>query len=599
MRPLYAIVGVAVLGVGFASWAALGQAQSSAKDPPPPAPPPVEIPDLKPPSPPPTGIRPIPKTRPADELFDVPTANPRVLPSDAGPVPALDKVEIPELPGARRPVRPAVVEESSPTGVKPTVFIPGRDPDVAPIKLAPVSPPVVGQLSFQEPAVRLEWHGSPTLQVGAPAEYTLVARNTSSIPLHKVIVQVKVPTGAKVSGTEPKAEGSGSVLMWDLGTMAARQDKAVKISLIPADKGDLQCQAWVTITGSTSFKAEVREAKLAIATKAPLKVSAGEPVAISFVITNPGDHPAEGVKLTLVVPPGLEIKANGASPFDLGKLSPGESREVKVPAVARKSGVHKLDATVEGLGGIQAKASMTITAIKAQLDIAFTGPKLRYVDRKAVYSIKMTNNGDAPANEVVVAHQLPTGFKFVAADAGGKMDANSRTIVWTVGDMPVGEARELKCELLAAATGSFSHKVTATGDRGLQSEATLATKVEGLSAMAMEITDSDDPVEVATDTTYEIRVSNTGSKDETDVKLICAIPAQMKFKSARGPGKYELTANELIFEPLDKLPARTEVTYRITLTAKEKGDAKFKATMTASGLTEPIIRQESTKIYAD
>ena len=117
--------------------------------------------------------------------------------------------------------------------------------------------------------------------------------------------------------------------------------------------------------------------------------------------------------------------------------------------------------------------------------------------------------------------------------------------------------------------------------------------------MAMEITDSDDPVEVATDTTYEIRVSNTGSKDETDVKLICAIPAQMKFKSARGPGKYELTANELIFEPLDKLPARTEVTYRITLTAKEKGDAKFKATMTASGLTEPIIRQESTKIYAD
>ena len=79
MRPLYAIVGVAVLAVGFASWAALGQAQSSAKDPPPPAPPPGVIPDAIPPSPPPTGIRPIPKTRPADEMFDVPTANPRSI----------------------------------------------------------------------------------------------------------------------------------------------------------------------------------------------------------------------------------------------------------------------------------------------------------------------------------------------------------------------------------------------------------------------------------------------------------------------------------------------------------------------------------------
>ncbi|MSR54582.1 MAG: DUF11 domain-containing protein [Gemmataceae bacterium] len=589
MRPLYAIVGIAVLGVCLAGWAALGQAQSSAMDPPSPG----VLPNV------PSGIRPIPKQRPADDLFEVPTAptsNPRALPTEVPPVPARDKIEIPEIPGVKRPARPPVVGEPS-TMVTPTRFVPSRDPNAAPIKPAPA--PAVSQLSFQEPAVRLEWHGLPTLQVGVAAEYTLVARNTSSIPLHKVIVQVKVPAGAKVAGTEPKAEGSDSVLLWDLGTMAARQDRVVKMSFIPSEKGDMQCQAWVTITGSTYFKAKVSEAKLAIASKAPQKVVAGETVAISFVITNLGDHPAEGVKLTLAVPPGLEIKTSGTSPFDLGKLLPGEAREVKVPALAKKSGVHKFDAIVEGLGGIQAKASMSITAVSAQLDLAFTGPKLRDVDRKAIYSIKLTNTGYANASEVVVAHQLPTGFQFVAADAGGKMDPNTKTILWAVGDLAVGDSRELKCELLATTSGSFAHKVTATGDKGLQSEATLATKIEGLSAMDMEIIDSDDPVEVATETTYEIRVFNFGSKDETEVKLTLAIPAQMKFKAARGPGKYKLTANEIIFEPLEKLPARTEVTYRITLTAKEKGNAKFKATMTASGLTEPIIRQESTKIYAD
>ena len=70
-----------------------------------------------------------------------------------------------------------------------------------------------------------------------------------------------------------------------------------------------------------------------------------------------------------------------------------------------------------------------------------------------------------------------------------------------------------------------------------KTEKSIATKVEGLSALAMEVTDTDDPVEVGTDTSYEIRVTNTGSKDETDVKLVCVIPPQMKFKSADRPGE--------------------------------------------------------------
>jgi hypothetical protein len=115
----------------------------------------------------------------------------------------------------------------------------------------------------------------------------------------------------------------------------------------------------------------------------------------------------------------------------------------------------------------------------------------------------------------------------------------------------------------------------------------------------MEVADSDDPVEVGTDVTFEIRVANTGSKDETDVKLVCAIPTQMKFKGARGPGKYEVVGNEVVFDVLKNLPARTEATFKVTLTAASKGDARFKATLTAGGLSEPVIRQESTRVYSD
>ena len=48
-----------------------------------------------------------------------------------------------------------------------------------------------------------------------------------------------------------------------------------------------------------------------------------------------------------------------------------------------------------------------------------------------------------------------------------------------------------------------------------------------------------------------------------------------------------------------RLPARGDVVYKVTVTAKQKGDARFKATLTAGGLSEPVTRQESTRVYAD
>ncbi|HJZ91816.1 MAG TPA: hypothetical protein VKE40_13160, partial [Gemmataceae bacterium] len=96
-----------------------------------------------------------------------------------------------------------------------------------------------------------------------------------------------------------------------------------------------------------------------------------------------------------------------------------------------------------------------------------------------------------------------------------------------------------------------------------------------------------------------IRISNTGSKDESDVKLVCAIPPQMKFKSATGPGKFDVVSGEVVFETVKKLPARSDVTFKVTVTAALKGDARFKATLTAGGLTEPVMKQESTRVYDD
>ena len=55
----------------------------------------------------------------------------------------------------------------------------------------------------------------------------------------------------------------------------------------------------------------------------------------------------------------------------------------------------------------------------------------------------------------------------------------------------------------------------------------------------------------------------------------------------------------MVFHALPKLEAKADVIFKVTVTAGVKGDARFKATLTAGGLSEPVIKQESTRLYAD
>jgi hypothetical protein len=228
-----------------------------------------------------------------------------------------DPVEVPDLPP--RPAAAPAAKVAPKAPARPAAVAPGPEP---------LEPRPGGPAAREEPAISLEWVGPTTLKVGAPAEYTVLARNMCPIPLHKVIVQVKVPAGAKVAGTEPKAQGTEAVLMWDLGTLAPRGESPVKFRLVPPARGEMLCQAWVTFTGSAALKVQVREPKLAVAVHAPEKAVVGDPVNVVVTVSNPGDHPAEVVKLAVALGAGLERAGGARDVIDVGTLGAGESREV-------------------------------------------------------------------------------------------------------------------------------------------------------------------------------------------------------------------------------------------------------------------------------
>lgn len=457
--------------------------------------------------------------------------------------------------------------------------------------------------SKQDTGVTVEWAGPSVTQVGQRSEYSVVVRNGFPAAVHKVAVNVRMPAGMAITGSKPPAASEGEIAVWQLGTLQPRQERVVQMQAVVNVRGDVTPQAWVTFTGNAaaSLRIHARELKLAVKVTAPARVVAGDPANVTVTVTNPGDSVAARVKVSTTLSDGLENARGKKTDFEIGDLAAGESRAVQLVCIAKTGGEQKCDVVAESGGCIKARESCAVTVVAPRLEVEMAGPTLRYVDRKAVYGVRVANRGEVPAINVSVVEAIPAGFKFVSATDGGHHTASDQTVSWFLGELAPGQSREIQFELLAVKAGEHRHRVKASSDRGYKVEVgrELTTRVEDLSALTLEIAHADDAIEVGKDTTYEVLVTNTGSKVETDIKLVCAVPEKMEVRSAQGPMRYHREGNVIIFEPVPRLAPRGDVLYQIKARASDPGDVRFKVQVTSTNLVEPVIKTEATRIYSD
>jgi len=514
-------------------------------------------------------------------------------PSVTLPTPPGVTVPTPDGPKPLAPLTPANPET-------PSQPLNQQDPS-APMGGVPQGQTPENPQGRQEPAISMEWVGPPAAKLGQPADYSLVVRNVCNLGVSQVIVRVRLADGVTVVATEPKAIQEGNVLMWEIGNLLPKQERNLQVKLVCSGKGDINCQAWVTFTGSTAMTIRVREPKLMIKATAPERVLVGDACTFMLTVSNPGDHPADQVKIHASLTDGLEHARGKNVDYDLGSLAAGETRSVQVicGTKAGAGGEQRCEAFAEAEGGLKATDKASVNIIMPRLDLDVAGPKLRYLDRKAQYTIRVTNPGDAPATNATVSVVVPPGFKFLTADNGGRHDFSTRTIQWFLGEVGPGQSREVKMETLCVNVGEHHFKTTAQASRGLKVDNDFMTKGDGLSAILLEMVDLEDPIEVGAETIYEIRITNTGSKTETDVKLTCIIPDKMQFKGATGPARFQQNGSEIVFESIPKLAPRADAIFRVTCKGITPGVAIFKGRITSTLLVDPVTKEEATRIYAD
>ncbi len=452
----------------------------------------------------------------------------------------------------------------------------------------------------QSPQLTVEKKAPNEVQVGKAAKCSVIVRNTGNVAAEDVEIRDQVPQGTRLLGTTPEArlEADGE-LVWRLGTMKPDAEVTVEMELMPTEEGELGSVARVLFSAAATARSVSTKPELVVRTSAPSKALIGEELTLEIEVSNPGTGVATGVVLEEHIPAGLEHPGGTDLEYEVGDLPPGQSRKLELTLHAKKPGPMTNVLSARGDASLSAEHRLNLEVISPELDVAVVGPKRRYLERQAVYQLSVHNPGTAPAEDVELVAHLPAGMKFVQANNAGYYEETSRTVHWQLEQLPVNETGTVELVALPIEAGEQTIHLKGTAAKGLVAEQKQPVMVEGIAAIMFTVADTNDPIEIGGETTYEIRVVNQGSKAATNLRVAVLMPPEMRPVAADGPTRNSVEGSRVLFDGLSRLAPKADTTYRVRAKGVQPGDLRLRVQLLTDEMRTPVTKEVSTRVYTD
>jgi uncharacterized repeat protein (TIGR01451 family) len=457
---------------------------------------------------------------------------------------------------------------------------------------------------LQTPSIAVEKFAPDEVQLGKPCTFEIVVKNVGKVPAYDVTVTDEVPAGCRFRQANPQPQQTKTGgLAWKLGVLKPGEEQTIQLQLVPEMEGEIGSVAQVTFQAQAGVKSIVTQPKLEIRHEAPQQVHAGEIATVRLTITNSGTGAATNLLLASEVPAGFVHEAGQSLETKVNPLRPGESTQVNLVMKAVKAGQYEQAFAIEEEDGkIVAQDATSIEIVAPGLQVGITGPKKRYVERQATHNITIANPGTASAKDVDLIAYLPRGFKFVSAapaEAGGQYNAQQHAVVWGLEELAARASATVQLTTLPIEDGEQKVRVEARSANGLTADFEQLVSVDSVSELPFTIHDLADPIEIGSETSYEIRLSNRGAKDATNVAITVAFPPGLKPLGGDGAARATLSGNRLEFAPIGRLSSGQEVVFKVRAEGTNAGDHRIAVSLTSDDQQQPITREESTRVYED
>ena len=453
---------------------------------------------------------------------------------------------------------------------------------------------------IQSPSVVIHKRAPSEVKVGKVAQFVIHVQNVGSAEALNVRVHDRVPQGMRMADATPRPDvaGNDGEYVWNLGALGAGEERQVTLQLVPEQEGELGSVARVTFEAAASVRTRSTRPLLKITQRTVKEVLIGQQLEIELEISNPGTGEATGVMLQEDVPEGLDHPKGRQLDNLIGTLGPGVVRRQMLRLKAVSPGPVKNTIRLKGDDGLETSHTVAVNVIAPQLQVALTGPRVRYLERQATFMLDIANSGTARAENVEIAAFLDRGFTFVSTENEGTYDPSRHAVYWSVENLPVNARDQIPLVLLPVQEGARAIQLEAKADLGIVAQNETQVAVNSLAELTFSISDTSDPIEIGGITTYEIRVKNSGSRPDRNVQVQLQLPQGVKFISSESDAQ-QPRAGTIAFRPRDHLAANGEIVYQIKTQGVLAGTHLIEAVVNSQESRIPVKKQESTMVYDD
>ncbi|MFH1922265.1 MAG: CARDB domain-containing protein [Planctomycetota bacterium] len=495
---------------------------------------------------------------------------------------------------AAEPLSPSRVGADGPA---PSALPEAADPQppVHPRKAADVL------IARQSPILGVETVGPRQIKVGKESTFELTIRNSGQMVADQVVVTIGIPEWADVLGTEvskgattaPKAGGEGNGFQWEVGQVGPGGEEKLSLRIVPRQSRpfDLAVE-WDSLPVVSRAMIEVQEPKIEMRLEGPREVLFGQSEVYRLELTNSGTGDAQDVAISLApTGPGENLPAR----HKLGLLKVGEKKVIEVELTARQAGTLAIRVDAQG-DGVQAHLAETITVNRPTLEMDVEAPEIQYVGTDTGYLVRVRNRGTAPAKNVAVRATIPPGTQYVSCSEGGHFSPDQASVTWTLETLDIGAEKsyELTCKLALAGLSRLKVASSAAGGLAASSDATV--KVEAIADLELDVTDPSGPVRVGSEATYQVRVSNQGTKSAEEVEIVAYFTKGVEPTVVEG-GRHEIGPGQVVFDKIPSLGAGQEVTFQIRAKAETAGSHICRVEVYCKPLGTRLVGEETTHFY--
>jgi len=452
----------------------------------------------------------------------------------------------------------------------------------------------------QLPSLSIRKIAPAEVQVNHAAVFTTHIKNVGKITAYGVKITDYVPRGARLESAHPEfIRTPTGAIQWELVALEPGEEASVSMKVTPLTEGEIGSVATVSFTTRASVRTVSTKPQLSIRQTFNKTALIGETVLVNIVVSNPGSGDATGIVVEADIPTELSHVAGNELEYQIGTLRPGQSKQLQLRLLAKTAGLIQNILTVRGKGQIENRSIEPMRIVAPALQVSLSGAAIRYLDRETTYSVDVVNPGTASARNVELVAYLPKGLKFISTDHHGEYDNAEHAVYWKLEELPPQIGDSVKLTAMAIEPGDQKVRLEGTADLGVRAKFEHVVRVESVPELEFSVKDTADPIELGSDTTYEIKVVNRGTRAATGVQIAASFPQALKPIQGGGPSDVRIEGQIALFAPLQRLAPGAEAVFRVKAKAITQGDNVIRVQISSDDKTTPVTKEESTRVYSD